>query len=343
MPANDLALFRAWPALRERLPRHPFIDEPTPVEAFVVEGVPAGRAFVKRDDLSCRQYGGNKPRKLEFVIGRALERRAKRLVTTGGIGSHHGLATTILGRAAGLETTLVLVPQPDTPEVRETLALDASFGAEIVRVRGVVGAAAKTAAILVRSTLRGERPFLVWTGGSSTLGNVGHVSAALELAEQVRAGVLPCPAEIDVAIGTGGTIAGLVLGLALAKLDVRVRGALVTDILPPSARQLARMANATLSLLRRLEPAIPALTISAADFTIDASELGAGYGAPTASGRAACEAAAEQGIRLETTYTAKCLAALLARARVGALPDGPILFWNTYNSVALRAPVDAVG
>ncbi|MDX1648953.1 MAG: 1-aminocyclopropane-1-carboxylate deaminase, partial [Myxococcota bacterium] len=71
-----------------------------------------GRLFVKDDGRSSPLYGGNKPRKLEWVIGAARARGARRLVTTGGLGSHHGLATTILGRAAGLATTLVLVDQP---------------------------------------------------------------------------------------------------------------------------------------------------------------------------------------------------------------------------------------
>jgi len=335
MPAQDLALFRAWPRLRERLPRQAFIDEPTPVEPFELEGLGPGRAFVKRDDLSCPLYGGNKPRKLEFIIGHALERKATRLVTTGGIGSHHGLATTILGRAAGLDCTLVLVPQPETPEVMQTLALDAAHGAEIVRARGVVTAALETAGVLARSTLRMERPFLVPTGGSSVVGNLGYVCAALELAEQISHGALPRPVEIHLPIGSGGTIAGLAAGLALARLEIQLRGALVTDILPPTAHRLARMANATLAHLRALEPAIPSTRLSASDFAINASELGAGYGAPTPGAKAAYAVAAEQGLELDLSYSAKCFAALRARTRAGALRDGPILFWNTHNSVAL--------
>jgi len=338
MPSDDLALFRRWPALRGRLPHRAYIEEPTPVEPLELEGLPSGRVFVKRDDRSCRLYGGNKPRKLEFVIGRALQLGCRRLVTTGGLGSHHGLATTLLGREAGLETTLVLVPQPITASVEETLALDVAHGAEVVRAPGVAGAVVKSAGVLARSALRGERPYLVRTGGSSPLGNLGFVSAALELAEQIDAGLLPCPAEIFLPVGTGGTIVGLVLGLALAGLDVRVRGVLVSDILPPSPRRLARMANASLALLRREVEAIPAPAIGAGDFLLDVSELGPGYGAPTDAAVAARDAAALEGLRLETTYTAKCMAALRARALSGALPAGPVLFWNTHNSVDPAEP-----
>jgi D-cysteine desulfhydrase len=330
MPAEDLPLFRAHPALRERLARQPFIDVPTPVEPLRLPGFEAADLYVKRDDSSCSLYGGNKPRKLEFIIGRALERGSRRLVTTGGLGTHHGFATTLLGRSVGLATTLVLVPQPITPEVERSLALDVAYGADIVRASGVAAAAWATLRVLAASQIRGEKPHLVWTGGSSSVGNLGFVSAAFELAEQIEQGVLPKPAEILVPIGSGGTVAGLVLGLKLAGLDTRVRGILVSDILPPSPRALAGLARATLNRMRRLTPDIPDLELSASDFSVDKSELGPGYGVATPSGIAAGACARELGLELDATYSAKCFAALIARAQSGNLPDGPVLFWSTF-------------
>jgi D-cysteine desulfhydrase len=330
MPAEDLPLFRAHPALRECVARQPFIDGPTPVEPLRLPGCEAADLYVKRDERSCSLYGGNKPRKLEFIIGRALERESRRLVTTGGLGTHHGFATTILGRSVGLATTLVLVPQPITPEVERSLALDIAYGAEIVRASGVPAAALATLRVLAASQWRGEKPHLVWTGGSSSVGNLGFVSAAFELAEQIEQGVLPKPSEILVPIGSGGTIAGLVVGLKLAGLDTCVRGVLVSDILPPSPRALARSARATLTRMRRLAPSIPAVDIRASDFSVDTSELGPGYGVATPSGTAAQACARELGLELDATYSAKCFAALMARARGEALPRGPVLFWSTY-------------
>jgi D-cysteine desulfhydrase len=337
MPADDLPLFRAFPALRGRIARRPFIDIPTPVEPLRIPGLPNADVFVKRDERSCALYGGNKPRKLEFIIGRALERGSRRLVTTGGLGTHHGFATTLLGRSAGLATTLVLVPQPITPEVERSLALDAAYGAEIVRVSGVPGAVLATLRVLARSQLRGERPHLVWTGGSSSVGNLGFVSAAFELAEQIEQGALPKPAEILVPLGSGGTIAGLVVGLGLAGLDTRVRGVLVSDILPPSPRALAGLARSTLNRLRRLSPDLPDLRLKPSDFLVDTSELGPGYGVATASGAAAQECARALGLELDATYSAKCFAALLARAGRDEL-RGPVLFWSTYAGEFQPAP-----
>ncbi len=340
MHPSEIALFRAWPELRERLPRHPVLTQPTPVEPLALDGFPPGSLYVKRDDRCCPLYGGNKPRKLEFVLGEAAARGARRLVTVGALATHHGLATTILGRDAGLATTLVLLHQPVTAGVQRALLLHAAWGARLVYGANVPGVALQTARVLAGATLRGERPFLVAAGGSSLRGNAGFVSAALELAEQVHAGVLPEPAEIYLPVGTGGTLMGLAAGLRLAGLGTRIVGVLVTDILPPTPQGLARGARAVLAWLRRRAPKIPKIRFDAGDFELERSQLGAGYGAPTAAAREAVAAAAAAGLALETTYTGKCLAALRERAGRGALPAGPLLFWNTYNGVdiAARAP-----
>jgi len=341
--AQELALFHFHPELRAAFPRHPIVIGPTPVEALPLAGLPEGTLFVKHDEQTSALYGGNKPRKLEFILGAALARGSRRLVTTGGLGTHHGLATTILGRAAGLATTLVLVMQPVTAEVQRSLLLHAAWGAELRWGRNVPGAAAQVLRSLALATLRGERPVLVPTGGSSTRGQLGFVSAAFELALQVRAGELPEPSEIWVALGTGGTLAGLVAGLALAGLRSRVVGVLVTDILPPSPRKLARMARATLRELRRAAPGLPQPEIRESDFDYVRSQLGPGYGAATDAAHAAVAAAAVHGLELETTYTGKCLAAVIEKAQRGGL-RGPVLFWNTFNAVDVErlapAPLD---
>jgi D-cysteine desulfhydrase len=338
-PNTELALFRAYPRLVDRIERYPVLSGPTPVEPLDLEGIPDDQLFVKRDDRCSPQIGGNKPRKLEFVVGSALARRARRLVTTGGLGTHHGLATTIVGRDAGLATTLILVHQPVTREVQQQLLLDAAYGAQLVYGAGVAGAAAQTLRVLSTSWLAGERPFLVSTGGSSPRGCIGIVSAALELAEQVREGLLPVPHQVYVPVGSGGTLAGLVAGFRLARLSTRAVGVLVTDILPPSPRRLALLAVQAIRLLRSLDPGVPQIDVSPSDFDLVSDQLGPGYGAPTQSGREALAAAAAADLQLDATYTAKCLAEIRQRAHTGTL-QGPVLFWNTHNGVdlAARAP-----
>ena len=327
---SQLALVDRFPALAA-LPRVPFVERPTPVEPLRLPGLPDGALWVKRDDQSCPLYGGNKPRKLEFVIGAAVARDSRRLVTTGAVGTHHGLATTLLARSQGIATTIAVVPQPVTDHVREQLNAMWACGAEIVPARGVGSAALQVVRVLARSALRGERPTFVPTGGTSALGDIGFVSAACELADQIEAGALPEPREIYVPVGSGGTLSGLVLGARLAGLRARFVGVLVTDILPPSPARLARLAAATLRRLRRGAPSLPAVRVGAEDFALTPRQLGAGYGAPTQAALAAAEAGRAAGLRLETVYTAKCLAELLERWREGRA-EAPLLFWHTYSS-----------
>lgn len=329
--ASEPALLRRHPALRA-LPRTPFVLSPTPVAPLLLAGLAPGACFVKRDERSCALYGGNKPRKLEFVLGAAAARNAHRLVTTGGVGTHHGLATAILGRSLGMATTVVCVPQPLTKHVLEQLEAMLAFGAELRFARSVPGAAVQTVRALARSALAGERPQLVPTGGSSALGDIGFVSAAFELAEQIETGALPAPNEIYLPIGSGGSLSGLVLGARLAGLRARIIGVLVTDILPPGPRRIAALARATLARLRRLDPTLPAVSIGPADFEITRAQVGPGYGAETEAGRSAAQRAGDAGLTLEQTYTAKCLAELLARHADGRSKP-PSLFWNSYNAV----------
>jgi len=329
--ASEPALLRRHPALRA-LPRAPFVLSATPVEPLALAGLPPGACFVKRDDRSCLLYGGNKPRKLEFVLGAAAARGARRLVTTGGIGTHHGLATAILGRSLGMATTVICVPQPLTKHVLEQLEAMLAFGAELRFARSVPGAAVQTVRALARSALAGERPQLVPTGGSSPIGDIGFVSAAFELAEQIETGVLPAPNEIYLPVGSGGSLSGLALGARLAGLRARILGVLVTDILPPGPRRIAALARATLARLRRLDPTLPAVAIGPADFEITRAQIGPGYGAETEAGRSAAQRASSAGLTLEQTYTAKCLAELLARQTDGRARS-PSLFWNSYNSI----------
>jgi len=99
---------------------------------------------------------------------------------------------------------------------------------------------------------------------------------------------------------------------------------------------MLRAARATLRVLRCADASLPDPGLDASDFTLVRDQLGPGYGAPTEAGRAAIEASAAAGLRLDSTYTGKCLAAIMARAAAGTLENGPVLFWNTYNSVDPR-------
>jgi D-cysteine desulfhydrase len=194
--------------------------------------------------------------------------------------------------------------------------------------RGTPDAARQGLAILIRGWVRGEPPGLIPTGGTSVLGALGYLNAGLELAEQVDAGLLPEPTAIFVALGSGGTVAGLLAGLRLGGLSSRVVAVLVTDILPPSHRRLLRLSRACLA---RWAPAAR-VTLSAQDLEIERGFVGGGYGAPTPEADAARRLLLDaEGIALETTYTAKCLAAMLRQAAARTSGE-PLLFWDTFSS-----------
>src|SRR5262249_2164386 len=135
--------------------------------------------WVKRDDESGTLYGGNKPRKLEFLLADALARRRTSALTFGGIGTHHGLATPLGRRAVGLRAILLLVKQPVTEHVRRGLLLDYAAGAELHYAPNVTLLAARALGVYGRELLRGGLPYIIPTGGTSPLGILGYVNAAL--------------------------------------------------------------------------------------------------------------------------------------------------------------------
>jgi D-cysteine desulfhydrase len=172
----------------------------------------------------------------------------------------------------------------------------------------------------------GRLPWYLPAGGSNAVGALGYVETALEIADQVRAGELPEPATVAVPVGSGGTAAGLALGLRLAGLATRVLGVVVNDSFRLDAPVLVRLANRTSSLLReRGAGDVP--TLEVADLAARFDWLGATYGDPTPASTSMVAAAAGAGLDLEPVYTGKALAALADLA--GELP-GPVLWLNTH-------------
>jgi 1-aminocyclopropane-1-carboxylate deaminase/D-cysteine desulfhydrase-like pyridoxal-dependent ACC family enzyme len=160
-----------------------------------------------------------------------------------------------------------------------------------------------------------------------------YVNAAFELQEQIAAGEIPEPEWIFVPLGSGGTVAGLALGAKLAGLRSRIAAVLVTDILPPSAEKLARLAGKSLALIRQ-HVDVGGVSLEPKDIRVISGYLGEAYGAPTAAAQQACQLMERlEGIRLETTYTAKCLAGMMDALRTDEFRTGPVVFWNTYSSI----------
>ncbi len=333
-------LFEEYPDLEGRIPWTSLGDFPTPAHRLegLCESEGLCEIWIKRDDRSSSYYGGNKVRKLEFTLADARSRGMRWVLTFGGLGSNHCLATTIHSRRLGLRSILVLHPQPITEHVVTNLLLDAKFGAELHLARSAIERT--LIAAWIRLTRR--RVYTLPLGGSTPLGALGFVDAGMELARQVRSGDLPEPVEVYLPLGTGGTMAGLLVGLRLAGLGSRLVGVRVTPERIGSARRVADLANRIVNLLRSSSDSIPGLKFHPSDVCVVHDFYGPGYGAPT---REAVEArdllARTDGVRLDLTYTAKAFAALLARVRSGA--EGPVLFWDTFNSVDLSHHLEGIG
>ncbi len=297
---------------------------PTPVQRLVTLSNPDAELWIKRDDLTHEIYGGNKVRKLEYLLAGARARGAKAIVTVGAAGSHHVLATTFFGRRCGLRVEAVLVPQPATPHVQEVLRADVGLGLCTFPVRS-------WAAVPIAIALRvAAGALFVPLGGSSITGSMAYVHAARELAAQVRDGAIPEPDVCVVALGSGGTAAGLAAGFDAEGLKTRVVGVCVSRpcwglrlLSLGLAHACSRRAGAYAtwrSLRKRL--------------SMDARFVGPGYGHAVSEGDEAARVARDiAGIALDPTYTAKAFASALWHIR--ARQARCVLYWHTLSSAPM--------
>jgi 1-aminocyclopropane-1-carboxylate deaminase/D-cysteine desulfhydrase-like pyridoxal-dependent ACC family enzyme len=307
---------------------------PTPVERLDALSNARTELWVKRDDLTNPVYGGNKVRKLDWLLSDARAHRAKRIVTVGAAGSHHVLATTYFGHEAGFDVEAVLVPQPRTEHVVQVLRASIGLGLRATPVASWGAAAFVMAARMALMATRDTSTYIIPVGGSNRTGAMGYVAAARELAAQVRAGEMPEPDVCVVALGSGGTAGGLAAGLAAEGMSARVVGVCVSK--PPWA--LHRMAR-LLAWACAPKPARPQLRLA-----IDTRFLGRGYGHGTPEGDEATDIARAAGLTLDPAYTAKAFASALwhVRARRGHV----VLFWQTLSSAPIEpllsaAPMEA--
>jgi len=337
---DALPLFRRFPELDQSLPRFRLSPGPSPVARLSALScrLAGPDVWIKNDGLYGTVYGGNKPRKLEFVLADALHRGSRTIVTTGALRTNHGLATALYGAQAGLDVVLLLTyEQPDDTTQQQLRQMQAA-GARLHYTRSLprTVALAPYFALRYRSPAGPRWPYLISPGASTALGALGYVNAALELAEQIGQGLLPEPETIILPVGSGGTAAGLLLGLRIAGLNSRVLAVAITRA--PTAWPIAvrRLADAAAGLLRRRGVRAPLPRVRSADLQVVRGWIPPGFGRPSHVGEEARKLLAEtEGIEADPTYTGKTLAALID-LRHGL--RGPILYWHTYNAIPLPAP-----
>ncbi len=323
------------------IPRVAIADLPTPVVSSIgaCTGLPVERIWVKRDDVSGHPYGGNKVRKLEFLLGEARAQGARSVVTFGAVGSNHVLATATYGAREGFDVHAVLTPQRMTPYLPRNLRADLDAGATLHLAEDADDARERASALSATLTERdGVPPFVIPMGGTSALGTIGFVNAAMELADQIDAGEVPEPDVLYVPFGSMGTAAGLAIGLFACGIRTKVVGVRVVPTGIANEETLGHLVDVTVAKARSADASFPLLR--RIDLALDVREefFGEEYAHATDASIEAVAAAREWGLALETTYTGKAMAALLADYRDGSTRDSVVMFWNTYSSRPLGPP-----
>jgi len=320
-----------------RFPRFALIEAPSPFQQMPrFSDALGGRVdvWIKREDLLPIAFGGNKLRNLEFLIGAALAEGADCLVTSGRRWSNHARLTAAAGAVAGLSVHLVLSGPPTDPP-NPGVALDRLFGAEIHQAATADRAEREGLLDRVIAELHadGRRPFVIGVGGSGLVGSVGQVLAAFELVDDT-ATVGLAPDDLVIPSATGGTQAGLLVGLATAGVETSVRGFSV-------ARSSAELAPTIHTLLAELAT-VPGLAVVAEDrVLLDDSQLGPGYGIATATAQEATRLLARtEGILVDPIYTARALAGLVSLIRRGNLDGRTVVFWHAGGTPGLFEPLD---
>jgi len=320
------------------LPRFPLATLPTPLQRMrrleAAIGTHAPRIYFKRDDLTGLAFGGNKARKLEYLVADALATGASLLVTEGAAQSNHARMTAAAANLAGLKSLLVLDAR-NGAETAGNLLLDYLLGADVHIVETADDRAATIERLTADLRRRGETPYLIPTGGSVPLGAVGYVAAVAEITSQLIA-LGEAPQRLYHATGSLGTQAGLAVGARAYSASFAVHGVAVSHGAEAMIERGVGLANATADLIGL------AIAVDDDDLRITGDFVGERYGVPTAEGIAMIQLLARtESILLDPVYTSKAMAALLADIRRGEIdPAGSVIFLHTGGGPALFAHGD---
>jgi len=331
-----IPLLEKYPLLKKRIPYVLLGEFPTPVKHLKYLGKEIGTdsLYLKHDGLSDQIYGGNKIRKLEFLLGDSLRKGAQEVLTFGFAGSNHALATAVSAQKLGLRSISILLAQPNARYVRRNLLLSHVCGAELHHFKNEIAAYIPTTILCLRKKLKqGTFPYIIGPGGSSPLGAIGYVNAGFELREQVASGLMPEPDKVYLALGTMGTAVGLTIGLKAAGLKTRVVPVRVADVKYANKEKFVKLFEKTVALILSLDSSFPRVEITDDEVDIRHDFFGEQYARFTEQGMAAIDLMEKsEGIRLEGTYTGKAMAALIDHVRGHGTRNEVILFWNTYNA-----------
>ena len=311
------------------IPRQHFANLPTPIEELprLSDVLGGPRILVKRDDLTGLAFGGNKTRKLEFLIGEARAQGAQTLISGGALQSNHCRQTAAAAVRFGLKCILVLNGQT-SQHPSANLLLDHLFGAEILVIPDRSLRDQVLQETYEKAATQGKKPYLVPYGGSSATGAIAYAFAIEELIKQRT------PVDwIVFATSSGGTQAGFVLGQRLFGFAGKVLGISIDEPEPALKSQVASLATAAGEKLGEK------IKINSSDVLVNADYCTAGYGVLTDSEREAISLfARHEGLLLDPVYTGRAAAGMIDLIRKGFFKKGEtVLFWHTGGQPALFA------
>lgn len=317
------------------LPRFPLAQLPTPLESLprLSRELGGPKLLIKRDDQTGLALGGNKTRKLEFLVGQALQQGADTLITAGAAQSNHCRQTAAAAARAGLKCELILNgKKPEPPN--GNLLLDELLGATSHWIERPQRQA-KLKELPEQLRFAGRKPYVIGVGGSNGVGATGYVLAMQELVEQLRASQQKVD-HIVFGSSSGGTQAGMVLGAKIAGFSGKLHGVGIDkDDLDcgPYEDELAQIANECAGYIGS------DVRLTKRDFEVVYGYVGGGYGVVGDLEREAIRLAAScEGIILDPVYAGRAFGAMLDLIRKGVFKrDETVLFWHTGGAPALFA------
>jgi len=317
------------------LPFYPLMDGPTPLQemprlrdALLTEAPNCPRLFVKRDDLTGLAGGGNKTRKLQYLIADALQQGADTVITAGALQSNHVRQTAAAAAKAGLRAHAILFDMVDYPEpayhTSGNILLDRILGATLHRPAKGANARDVFDEVMQQVEAEGGTPYMVPVGGSNAVGSTAYAEVFLEITAQCETqGVTPT--RITHATGSLGTQAGLLAGRALSGLELPIQA---VSVARPDREALA---GELLEIANQTATRIGAADVLDRDIHVDFRHVGDGYGLPTSAMVSAVELVARtEGILLDPVYSGKGMAGLIAQILNGEIDaNETVVFLHT--------------
>lgn len=328
-------IFKQYGELSRNIPWIPLGKFPTPVERLknLEKKLRLQSLWIKRDDLSGQIYGGNKVRTLEFSLADAIQKQADLIFTYSALGSNWPLSCVIYAKLKGLPTDVFFFPKPLDVNKEKNLKFTYQLARRVYSTKSLL-TFLFVLYFQLHKAKKQHHVYLMPPGGTSSLTTLGYINAVFELKEQNENGEVPIPDFIFCPFGSGGTAAGISIGLNLVGWPSQVMAVRVVDYIVANKITLNRLIQQTLSLLQ--QNGIPEIRWQN-NVRIVHKYFGKGYSISTPLGEKSIQLfKSEEKQILDSTYTGKTFAAILDLSEEESLNNKNILFWQTLNSRSLE-------